>query len=188
MKPIKMISAFLLAATVLVTASCSSGSKTPEPAASQEAGSSAAAESSAPAESKPIDRLSFINDGEIYIELKLDSSVKNASASLDGTALSGNKTAYKKGAKFTLNGDFTEGAGVNIIVFISKSTDGSIEDSVEFKKGVDVEMVSEIVTKCLDRENVRKVFVSIFEKDGTWDQSLSEEMNDFIVQMYPALK
>ena len=186
MKTIRMISAFLLAALVLVTTSCASKSETPAVTTTQNA------ETPAPTETQPapeVEKLPFLNDGEIYVELKLDSSVKNASVSLDGTKLSGNKTAFKNGMKFTLNGDFAADASVNIIVVYTKGSKNAAEANVEFKKGVDVEMVSEIVTKCLNRsESTQRVFVSLFEKDGTWDKSLSEEMNKFIVGMYPALK
>ena len=186
MKMMKMISALMLAALVLVTASCTSKSETPAVTTTQNAETTTAAETTAAPETTPkVDILSFLNDGEIYVELKLDASVKNASVSLDGTQLSGSKTAYKKGMEFTLNGEYAEDGSVNILVVYAKGGKGTAEANVEFKKGVDVEMVSQIVTRCLDREDAQKVFVSLFEKDGSWDTSLSKEMNDFIRGMYP---
>lgn len=102
--------------------------------------------------------------------------------------MSSNKTAYKKGAAFELSGEFAEDGSVNIIVVISKGTKGDKGSSAEFKSGVDVDMVSTIVTKCLDRDDTSKIFISIYEKDGSWDKSLSEEMNRYIAETVPSLK
>ena len=185
MKTHKMISLLLAAALVLVTAACSSGSVTP-------ATTTAAQTTEAPAtetqKAPVIDLMPFLKDGEIYVELNLDKSVKNAAVSLDGTKLSGTTVPYKQGMTFELSGDFAEDAGINVIIVFSNGANGSEEADVQFKNGVDVDKVSEIVTRSLSHTNAQKVFISLYEKDGSWDKSLSSAMNDFITKMYPPLR
>ena len=181
----RTIICFILAAVLVMSmTACSSGSKTPESTAEKTAEASAETESKSAEEA---DVLSFLKDGEMYVELKLENSVKNAAVSVDGTKLSGSKTAYKKGAAFELSGDFAEDSSVNVIVVVDKGVD-SDRTSAEFKNGIDADRVSEYVTKVLARDNTQKIFISIFEKGGSWDKSLSEKMNEFIAGMFPVLK
>ncbi|MBQ6680503.1 MAG: hypothetical protein IJM76_10900 [Lachnospiraceae bacterium] len=180
-----IICLILAAVLVMSMTACSSGSKTPESTAEKTTEASAETESKSAEEA---DVLSFLKAGEMYVELKLESSVKNAAVSVDGTKLSGSKTAYKKGAAFELSGDFAEDSSVNVIVVVDKGTSDSDRTSAEFKNGIDADRVSEYVTKVLARDNTQKIFISIFEKGGSWDKSLSEKMNEFIAGMFPVLK
>ena len=183
MKMNKMIIAGILAALMLATAACSSGNTT------------TAAETPAPTETEPVvtteaqkvgDVLPFLKDGEIYVEVKLSTSAKNAAVSLDGTKLDGNKAAFKPGTNLELTGEFTDGASVDAIIIVSKGSESKENASVEYKKGVDVEMIATMISRSLARDTAaKKAFVSIVEKDQSWDKSLSEEMNAFIKSMYP---
>ena len=148
MKMNKMIIAGILAALMLATAACSSGNTT------------TAAETPEPTETEPVvtteaqkvgDVLPFLKDGEIYVEVKLSTSAKNAAVSLDGTKLDGNKAAFKPGTNFELTGEFTDGASVDAIIIVSKGSESKENASVEYKKGVDVEMIRKLLFRSLKK-------------------------------------